>query len=496
MSRLSRFIHFYTDEDDGNGGEKGVLKTVSGTIIHILDALAKPAKKFVATLEPVQDLHGQDAPYPAGGGINKWGEGVGNPDVVGTYWGWYIPHSSAGRGLLLKVFDKNNGADVSGVYLGISENGADVPVLWVVQNGVVQQNGMISDINRHYISIYPKSQETLDKIFNRFNVMAVVDQQEFPDTYSPYSNLCPITGWTGANVVRTGKNLFNKANVISAYIDGSGRLLYNNDFKTIYVPLKPNITYTLKQTVSSKWSNRIAIINSLTDQGITYSPTTKVPGKVTNSDIYTLNFTNTDFKYLIVSNYRISVDGNNFDTIEDSCQLELGSTATTYEAFQGTTIPITFPAAAGTVYGGTLTNEDGEWKLRVEREKYVFTGNETWGYSSSSGSGGFFYTTASYASGYAKTGHELSENGVTISFNSSNNQLRVYLSQNSFLTQDSNINEYLPSGMGVLIELATPIEYTLTESQALTLLSGTNNVWCENSDSLELQYYAKAESTP
>ena len=28
--------------------------------------------------------------------------------------------------------------------------------------------------------------------------------------FAPYSNICPITGHTGANVVRTGKNLFNK----------------------------------------------------------------------------------------------------------------------------------------------------------------------------------------------------------------------------------------------------------------------------------------------
>ena len=72
MSRLSRFIHFYTDEDDGNGREEPfVLKTVTGALLHITDALAKPAKKFTATLSPVQDLHGQDAPYPSGGGKNK-----------------------------------------------------------------------------------------------------------------------------------------------------------------------------------------------------------------------------------------------------------------------------------------------------------------------------------------------------------------------------------------------------------------------------------------
>ena len=48
----------------------------------------------------------------------------------------------------------------------------------------------------------------------------------------------------------------------------------------------------------------------------------------------------------------------------------------------------------------------------------------------------------------------------------------------------------------IIYELATPIEYTLTETQALTLLKGENNIWVDDSDDLELQYYAKAEETP
>ena len=53
MGRLARFIRFFTEEDDSNGGDKGVLKTVTGTSLHIEDALAKPPKSFAANLEPV-----------------------------------------------------------------------------------------------------------------------------------------------------------------------------------------------------------------------------------------------------------------------------------------------------------------------------------------------------------------------------------------------------------------------------------------------------------
>ena len=46
------------------GAASGIWKTVTGTLIHITDALASPMQKCEVSLEPIQDLHGQDAPYP------------------------------------------------------------------------------------------------------------------------------------------------------------------------------------------------------------------------------------------------------------------------------------------------------------------------------------------------------------------------------------------------------------------------------------------------
>lgn len=49
----------------------GIEKTVSGTMVHITDALAKAALSVLVSISPIQDLHGYDHPWPAGGGINK-----------------------------------------------------------------------------------------------------------------------------------------------------------------------------------------------------------------------------------------------------------------------------------------------------------------------------------------------------------------------------------------------------------------------------------------
>lgn len=89
MGRLARFIRFYTDEDDGNGGGKGVLKTVTGALLHVVDALAKPAKNFVVTLEPIQSGSGDPSPENirpitgyTGANVYQSGADTSNPTTI------------------------------------------------------------------------------------------------------------------------------------------------------------------------------------------------------------------------------------------------------------------------------------------------------------------------------------------------------------------------------------------------------------------------------
>ena len=53
-------------------GGGSALRTVTGALIHITDALALPAEALSVNVEPIQDLHGYESPWPAGGGKNKF----------------------------------------------------------------------------------------------------------------------------------------------------------------------------------------------------------------------------------------------------------------------------------------------------------------------------------------------------------------------------------------------------------------------------------------
>ena len=166
------------------------------------------------------------------------------------------------------------------------------------------------------------------------------------------SNPLPISGYTEAKITRCGVNLFDKANVISAYCDYSSRLIYNNDFKSVVVPLKNGVQYLFSQSLLGVF-DRFAVCDSLEDNTTIYNPITpNITGLYAGGVPFT--FTNSENKkYLICSIWR-NTDTYTFDEIASTCQLELASTASTYTAYNGTTYAVSWQDEAGTVYGGNI----------------------------------------------------------------------------------------------------------------------------------------------
>ena len=115
---------------------------------------------------------------------NIWGSGVGGPDTTGTYWGWHIQFNTNARVVL---FDKDTTQDISGIYFGFTDTGKDASGLgakWVINNGTVNLSQSLTT-DRHYISIYPANATVLERLFNRFYVMVVVDDIVSPNETLP-----------------------------------------------------------------------------------------------------------------------------------------------------------------------------------------------------------------------------------------------------------------------------------------------------------------------
>lgn len=154
-------------------------------------------------------------------------------------------------------------------------------------------------------------------------------------SYTPYSNICPISGWTGCEVDVAGVNLLpnekyqlSNLNVIIGQADAAYRTY-----------LKAG-TYT----ISAKSNAQIGIFYRKSDGASNIRITQ-------TSDMPIGTFTVTDDGYYRFWAYNLNgVDANDIEWF----QLELGNIATDYEPYNGTTYPISWQTEAGTVYGGTV----------------------------------------------------------------------------------------------------------------------------------------------
>lgn len=302
-------------------------------------------------------------------------------------------------------------------------------------------------------------------------------------------NVRPISGWTGAKVTRAGKNLFDKenANVVNAYLYGD-LIKPGSQHRIVYIDCKPSTTYIISNSANGR---------------VSCACTKDVPQINTTGTDYSLTGTITttaDSKYLCIYCYNGSSDTVTFQEVIDALKIELGSTATDYEPYQGDTYDITFPAEAGTVYGGTLDVVNGV--LTVDRAYAELTKDSNWEWNS---------------------GNSLaicSIPGAVIA--NENNQRKIFVQNNLFTNSawvGRNTPEYscglffgasyvfvrstnhiasvddLKALIGdrtlqVVYELATPVTYTLTPQQ-IAMLRGNNTLWVDTGD-VTLKYFTTA----
>ena len=337
---------------------------------------------------------------------------------------------------------------------------------------------MVTDTANGAIASFPDGSDLLPA---KSLVANIVPKQSGSGTPSP-DNIRPISGWESVETSVCGKNLFNKANVIDLYCDGSTRLVQNATFKTVYIPLQSNASYVYTQTIFGNYT-RLALCNSLEDQTSIYKPTTKTSGYAETTPLV---FTNTDFKYLVCTIYRSTTDTNTFDEIADSCMLEEGTTATAYEPCTATTHTTDL---GRTVYGGSVDVVSGNGTSTMGM---VDLGSLTWYYDNNGGRWEHWIFFAQVADKSTATQSILLSSiypqgafGDNKAIAQSGNAF-IYIRDDDY-TSVADFKTAM-SGVQLCYELATPQTYTLTP-QTINTLAGVNNVWADSGD-CSITYYA------
>lgn len=174
--------------------------------------------------------------------------------------------------------------------------------------------------------------------------------------------------------INLGKNLFDVSN--SAYIlDG---LYIGNSHSiggavattSVYIPCKPNQTYTVSKTAGKRFT--VAYTTVLPAQGVTTA------GDITDNEASSITITTgTTAKYLVAFVHNTSYDTVSKQDMLDSVQIEYGSTATTYSAYF---TPIELCKID--TYQDYIWKDGSDWKIHKAVGKVVLNGTEGWGYNS------------------------------------------------------------------------------------------------------------------
>lgn len=312
------------------------------------------------------------------------------------------------------------------------------------------------------------------------------------------SNVRPISGWSEMNVTRTGKNLFDVATApsSSAYWERNGGTFTNliTDTRatfqiTVYLykgttsvvrviaPFNASIGVNTKTFTTTGYDfDKIQIRHNGATQDLPISFSFGAKGTFTLS----VNVTKND---------PTTVGGIEFKDV----QIELGTTATAYEAYNGTAYARTFLDSNDdpvTVYGGSENLKTGEGEGTF---KYVDLGTLSWTKTATSGIDRFQVALPNLkGSGNNNTPcnmmcEQLKNTSWTTAATTAENLCIAGLGGGGLIAAKddrySTASDFKQamSGIKLVFELETPQTFH-TNPLNLDTLKGVNNIWADTGD--------------
>ena len=433
-----------------------ITRSVSGSLVHIEDGAPRNVSALSVGIEPVQDLHGYANPWPAGGGANKFGEGTaiaGYVNVSGV-----IVGQSADKEYYMDYYPITAGAKyVVGYNKYASGEGKWLAIAWYDTNKDFISRATDTTNAFHVWTAPANAVYAIPSVATHDNGLdGCCFYQGETATFVPFENLCPISGWSSAQVTRTGKNLLSidtvthEANTGTiAIFEGSltGRFTLSWD----------------KSGVTSVTTTNAAIVTLVIN-----GTTTPVAYQ---NDSYTFTGTLTKISVHSATSYAKWLGTVKF-------QLEVGSTVSSWQAYNGQQVTI---ALGDTYYGGTLDVLTGT--LTVDREIVTLIPN-----GKDPTSENFWYTSAISNLNEKNDGVICNKLPVISNVYSGTTESGICWFANGIIrwvevgTMDMSLNNYKTylqtNPLIATYRLPSPQTVTLSPNQLSTLL-GVNNVWAD-----------------
>lgn len=457
-------------------------KSASGSIVTINDGADNvPVVSLTADIDPVQDLHGYESPWPAGGGKNLAGLTYGNKvpststgEMVSAN-GWstdFIPVDNT------KTYFQSSVLDVA-TYVMLYDSSKGY--LGYVQTSSYPNKTYGLATNEHWSSTaYVKCRSDAS---STQDTKLMLEQSASATSYAPYSNECPISGFTEVDVSVTGVNVWDEVWENGYYNATTGLPVENANYVRSKnpIPVKPSTVYrfVIGNDIAGTTGNTANILfYDINGDYISYVSHYKSSGL---AQTFTTPANAAYVKFYMTDYYGAVYRGD--------ISINYPATDTSYHAYNGSVTPIEFPDSAGTVYGGSIRlNQDGTADLTVTHGG-VDMGSLNWAYTNST-----FYADVtgkahgndilcsaykvSNATGFYVLDYEIGGGG-------SNSY--VYVKDPNYT--DAATFKAAMSGQTLVFELETPQTYHIENVELVKTLYGLNNIWADTGD-ISLVYRA------
>lgn len=461
------------------------------SIITITDGADNtPLKSAVVNIEPVQDLHGYDYPWPAGGGKNQ----LGYMNNVVTQSGVTLTAQTDGTLLV------NGTATVNAAFIFNATVAANhltlAPGTYVVSGfedynnancyigvNVNSESGAYTATSKSTASftvaqgdyVYPRIRIASGASFTNYVLKPMIRLSSAPSAWEPYSNICPISGWSEVDMWQTGTNVWDEEWEVGGYSSSTGnKITQNNTIRSKnQFAVAPNTAYYFNTPYSIV---NYGIWLFFYDSAGVYHRSYQ--------HIYTASFTTPQDAYYMTFELAATYG----TTYNNDVSVNHPATDRSYHSYNG--IKMEFPLGR-TIEEGYLKPLTGQLH---ESKRLMNMSDLTWQYNATYHIGytyvpGKAAGRTNFLTSICKTvdkGYATMVNGEAAG-TAGDNGINIRLDS----TTDLASFQAAIADETILFDLATPQEYNLTP-QTIKTLKGTNNFWADAGE-MSIEYLSETD---
>ena len=476
--------------------------SMSGSVCSFNSDNTLRIHKLTADIVPTQDLHGYETPWRGGTTKNLLDEtkftnnkAVG-PD--GTIVNSSVSHYSAivpvtaGETYTWSGIHKSSSSNVKRVH-------AYVDGVWMEQITSLSYSGANTQFSITFVVPAGANGVRVSDYMDDVNLQIELGSEA--TSYIPYSNICPIVGYTGLTIEQHNKNLIDQetAPEFQYWINTSNQWTYSSGGgKSLVFKCMPNTTYTVSLQGTTTVFRAAYITGELptnNSQSYTAYDATRNgtgPGSIKVT-------TGANATYIVIQIGAVVLRTSDL-------QIEFGAVATSYVPYRKEDHSVDWTSEAGTVYWGTYDQING--KLFDGSVCRTFSGgnDEAWEASTNSSSNskyfripvGDFGSIDPLGGGgmlcdqYSRTDLSESTTGVGFEAYSSNTYNKAFVGIRPENVKDMTLAQFkallAENPITVCYQIATPpVEYSLTPDRTRQFF-GQNNIWSDSGD-ISLTYW-------